>query len=149
MSKEKQLSYIVEEIFKIDNPKIAISKKEQIYASIKTTVNGDASIESYLIVSLSTNNKPVVFGYILTNVRLIQFEINPNGDISSVSYILNKIIGGVERNITDNGNRIDARIKFSPNGTIVGLKYSSVNQEITNFFEKVEQTWIKGSQDAR
>ena len=148
MTKDEGLNATVAAIFELDTPKIDVNRKEMIHTIIKTTVNGDTDIIDHLVVSLSTDNEPVVFGYILTNVRLIQFEINKNSEINTSSFILNKIIGGVERTLIDNGSRIDTRIKFAPNNIVVGLKYSSDNAKITGFFEKVEQAWIKGTQNA-
>jgi hypothetical protein len=137
-NKENYIDKILQDIFNLSSPKIQEVRREQITEFIGTTVNGD-TINAHLVIDVMLNNKPGVYVYILTDIRLIQIQIDADKEISSLTYLLSEIIG-VERKLIDT-DRIEIQIIFK-NG-LVGLKYSEKDQKITVFFQKVEQTWAK------
>jgi len=136
--KEIYINTILQDIFNLSDPKIQEVRKGAISEFINTSINGD-TINAHLVIDVMLNNKSGVYVYILTDVRLIQIQIDADKEISSLTYLLSEIIG-VERKLIDT-NRIEIQIIFK-NG-LVGLKYSEQEQKITVFFQKVEQAWAK------
>lgn len=141
MPNEDFLNQIVNEIFQITSPKIDGARNPQIKEFIKITINGDTT-KAYLVVDVALQGKPGIFVYVLTNARLIQFEIGAEEEIKSASFLLNTIIG-VERKLIEGDNRTEVKVNF-PRAS-VGLKYNGKNQKITQFFQIVEQSWVKGT----
>lgn len=146
MNKDKQIKSIVAEIFEIPSPKIDESYRNQIYDFIKTTINGDSDIKYYLAIDVIINQKDGVVIYVLTDKRLIQFEIDADGEIKSGSLILKQIIGGIVRSLSENGTKMEVILRSHPDVT-AGLKYDIKNDKITKFFEEVEQVLLESKQN--
>lgn len=140
MTKEEILKSIVGEVFAIESPKIASSREDGIFELLKVTVNGD-TITSSLVIDITINGSDAIIVYILTNIRIIQFIINTEGKIESTSFLLSEVVG-VDRSVTSDG-----RMEVLVNGLPIGLKYNPKKNEITHFFQQVEQAWIKRSQN--
>jgi len=135
--KKETLNAVIEDIFNLDNSRIDKSRKQQVTDFIVTTVNGD-NPTAHLVTNanLGENIKGVIV-YILTNLRLLKIDIDAN-EIKSSSFPLSTIIG-IERKLID-GNRAQFSISFQ-NGSF-GLRYDSSDQNITNFFQKIDQLRI-------
>lgn len=132
---EQNLQKILDDIFTLDSPRIQESRKQQIYAFIKTTVNGDCLREHLAFNANLGNKKDGAIVYILTNVRFIKIDIDEN-EAKSASYLL-KSITGIERKIVD-GDREQTVIVFQ--SASFGLKYPVSDEKISGFFQKVDQS---------
>lgn len=137
--KQKKINEIIDDIFKLDSPRIDNSRRNQISDFIKSAVNGDTPLDHLAInVNLGENVKGTNV-YVLTNLRLIKIDIgNNNHEIQSTSFPLKTIIG-IERNLTKDG-KIEFAIIFQ-NGSI-GLRYSPEDSKITNFFQRIDQRGV-------
>ncbi len=135
-NKQKEIRSIMEDISKLDNPKIDQSKIPQLTDFVTTTINGDEPIV-HLVLNINLDHqRRGIITYILTNLRLIKIDIDPNkNEIESNSFPLNTIIG-IERKLIDN-DKTQFAIAFQ-NGSI-GLKYSLADTKITEFFQKIDQ----------
>jgi hypothetical protein len=133
-TKEEALNAIIEDIFILDSPKVDESRKKQISQFIVSTVNGDTPVARLVLNANLDENKKGVIVYILTNLRLIKIDIDEN-DIQSKSFPLGTIIG-IERKLV--GGMAEFSVSFQ-NGSF-GLKYSSDDQNITDFFQKIDYT---------
>lgn len=135
-NKQKEIRSIMEDISKLDNPKIDQSKIPQLTDFVRTTINGDEPIV-HLVLNINLDHqRRGIITYILTNLRLIKIDIDPNkNEIESNSFPLNTIIG-IERKLIDN-DKTQFAIAFQ-NGSI-GLKYSLADTKITEFFQKIDQ----------
>ncbi|HSW69388.1 MAG TPA: hypothetical protein VLI69_04435 [Gammaproteobacteria bacterium] len=133
--KQKEIHSIIEDISKLDNPKFDQPKIPQLTDFIRTTINGDKPI-AHLVLNINLDNqRRGIITYVLTNLRLIKIDIDPNkNEIESNSFPLNTIIG-VERKLIDN-DKTQFAISFQ-NGSI-GLKYSLADTKITEFFQKID-----------
>jgi len=140
MSKEKQLSDIVEEIFKLESPQIEESRKEKINKFIVSTVNGDEPIAHLAVNTSLGKDKDGVIAYILTDKRLIKIEIDSK-DVQSASFKLSTIVS-VRRKLID-ADREQFDIYFQNDS--FGLKYPTVDKRITEFFQKIEQHYLDNS----
>lgn len=134
-TKKEKIIAIIDDIFKLDSPKIDESRKNQVSDFIMSAVNGD-NLAAHLVLNanLSENNKGAII-FILTNLRLIKIDI-ANKEIQSSSFFLNTLIG-IDRKLID-GERSEFSIAFQ-NGSF-GLRYSQDNQNITDFFQKIDRT---------
>jgi hypothetical protein len=133
------ITKIHKEIFDLNPPAFDASRKPQILTFLENTINGD-TIQEY-IVFMANLGEPKGLGvliYVLTNVRLIKFEISKN-DVESFTPNLNTIVN-IDRKLT--GNLIQIVINF-PN-TNFGLTYPSDFQKITSFFQAVDATRVGG-----
>jgi|GEM_PF-6833007 len=140
MATESTLQAILQEIFDLKSPAIEEARRSNISEFIKTTVNGD-DVVAYL--AISANVKPDIMGalaYILTNRRVIKFDIYPGGEIKSVTFPLDTITG-LERSIE--GNREAVNLTFHSGS--FGIKYNSPNAKITSFFQKVDDARVSKS----
>lgn len=137
ITKEDALQLIVKKIFDSTNPQIDESRKEQIYDFIKSAVNGDA-LESDLVINakLSETSRGIIV-YILTDVKLIKVEINQT-EVSSKIFPLNTLLS-IERKLLENDTE---QFSVSFKSGAFGLKYDQKKQEITAFFQKIEQKKI-------
>ena len=136
-----KLDEIIKDIFELDSPKINEDRRSQIQNFIKAVVNGD-NIQAYLIINANLKqDKEGALVYILTNARLIKIEIAKEKEISSSSFFLNSIIS-VSRKLNDDDQ---ASIEVIFQNDSFGLTYSSKDQEITDFFQKVDHPRAKGS----
>ncbi len=133
MADEASINSLLEKIYILKDPQIEESRKQELQDFIKTTINGD-TIEASLPINanLGKDNRGALV-YVITNLRLIKFEIDAK-EIKSVSFPIDTITG-IERTLDK--DRATIQITF-PNNSI-GLKYSANNQIITNFFQKVDQ----------
>lgn len=134
--KKEWIDKIYREIFDLSSSKIEEVEKKSICEFIDTTVNGD-NINSYLVINIGSNVISKICTYILTDIRLIQIQIEKTLEISSLTYLLNDIIG-IERKLTAPG-RATIQIMFK-NG-LVGLKYPENSYKTTEFFQEVEKSW--------
>jgi len=133
MVKEDRLIQIINELFALDSPKLDVSRKDQITNFVVSAVNGDnPTAHLVLNANLGENNKGAI-AYILTDLRLIKIDIDSK-EIQSNSYRLSNITG-VERKLID-GDLAQFSVSFQ-NGTF-GLKYSTTDQKITDFFQKID-----------
>lgn len=136
--KKAYIDKILKDVFSLPNPKIKESRKEQIADFISVAVNGD-TINAYLVIDVILDNKPGIYVYILTDSKLIQIGIDTKDKIRSLTFALAEIVR-VERKSTEVG-RMEIQIDFKTD--LVGLRYSTNDPQITEFFQKVEQSWIK------
>lgn len=138
MADVQDLDKIVSEIFQLDSPKIEAARKSDIADFIKSAINGD-DIKSHLVINSGLkNNRSGALAYVLTNRRIVKIEIDEQ-EVQSVSYPLGKIIG-YERKLIE-GNRASININFPDDS--FGLRYPSSNEEITAFFQQVDQARIE------
>ena len=134
--KQKEIHSLIEDISKMDNPKLDPSKIPQLTDFIETTINGDEPVAHLVLNMYLDNQRRGIIAYILTNLRLIKIDIDPNkNEIESNSFPLNTIIG-IERKLIDN-DKAQFAISFH-NGSI-GLRYSPTDTKITEFFQKIDQ----------
>src|SRR5215467_13435441 len=96
----EEINQIIDEIFKLDSPKIinGEKRKQEIKEFTTITINGD-TITKYLVIN--ANIKPRMPGallYILTNVRLIKIEIGKEAGINSSSFFLSTMTS-IERKL--------------------------------------------------
>lgn len=139
MSNETQINQIIDEIFRLDSPKINEARRQQIRGFVESTINGDTA-QAYLAINASLEkDKKGAIVYVLTNVRLIKIDIDEN-EIQSSSFPLDTIIG-IERKLVD-GDRAQVGVSFQ-NGYF-GLRYSADNKKITEFFQKLDQSRSQG-----
>jgi len=139
MTKEEALKAILDEIFKLNLPKIDESRRDVIHNFIATTINGD-NPSSYLAVNAGlSENKEGVISYILTDKRLIKIDIDSKGSAESLTYPLNTIIG-VERKLDQ--DRILFNISFQKGS--FGLEYPQSSKKITDFFQEIENLATRG-----
>jgi hypothetical protein len=134
--KEKNtvLDTIIDDVFKLDSPKIEESRKQQIKDFVVSAVNGDNPITHLAInADLSDNNKGTIV-YILTDLRLIKIDISAN-EVQSNTFPLKTLIG-IDRKLIA-GDRAQCSVAFQ-NGSF-GLKYSQNDNNITDFFLKLDQ----------
>ena len=134
MATPESLNQIINEIFALPNPQIASSRRENIASLVQSTINGDSIVDH---LSFNANVKPNVMGalvYVLTDRRIVKFDIDPN-DIKSVSFPLDTIIG-VSRSLE--GGRAGIQLSFQGSGSF-GIKYTPPNPKIESFFQKVDQ----------
>ncbi len=127
---------IIDAVFDLDMSFIVNKDdiKPQIEEFIRVAVNGD-TIKTYL--PIKANLQPQKLGillYVLTNVRLIKFEIDKDGKINSSSFFL-KTMTNIERKSIDKDN-VSVDIVFQ--NAVVGLRYAIANKKITEFFQMVE-----------
>ena len=112
--------------------------KPQIEEFIRVAVNGD-TIKAYLPIKANLQpQKPGILLYVLTNVRLIKFEIDKDGKINSSSFFL-KTMTNIERKSIDKDN-VSVDIVFQ--NLTVGLSYPVSKKEITEFFQTVETAQV-------
>lgn len=135
-TKEEKLNEIIQDIFSIDSLKIDDSRKLQIRDFIISAVNGDNPTAHLAINVKLGENKNGIIAYILTNLRLIKIDIDEK-ELQSSSFPLDTIIG-IERKLIDGGERAAFSISFQ-NGSF-GLKYSPLEQKITEFFQKIDHS---------
>ena len=140
MNNQEYFERIIAEIYQIPSPKIDISRKENILSFLTTTVNGDI-IQDFLVIDATLPEGLAVFVYVLTNRRVIRVVINSRQEITSSGFLLSTITG-VDRKLSETDNRIEIKISFDIG--VTGLRYSAKSQKITEFFQKVEQSWTKG-----
>jgi hypothetical protein len=104
------------------------------------TVNGDTPMRHIAFGARLDEEKDGAIVYLLTNRRLIKITINPPEFKSSATFV-SQIVGGVNRKIISRQaeklpDLIWITINF-PQGSF-GLKYSTEDHEITNFFQEVD-----------
>lgn len=133
--REEFLKQIMDEIFKLDKPKIDEARSPQISDFIDSTINGD-TINSHLTINADLEeNKRGVIVYVLTNKRLIKVDIGTK-EVQSASYPLDTITG-IERRLMGD-DRAQVLILFQNNS--FGLRYSPKDKNITEFFQKVDES---------
>ena len=135
-----EINKIIDDVFGLDMSFIANKDdiKPQIEEFIRVAVNGD-TIKTYL--PIKANLQPQKLGillYVLTNVRLIKFEIDKDGKINSSSFFL-KTMTNIERKSIDKDN-VSVDIVFQ--NLTVGLSYPISNKKITEFFQMVETAQV-------
>ena len=131
--KKGAIDKIVNNIFNLDNPKIDESRRQLITDFVVGSVNGDELISDLVInANLDDNNKGVI-AYVLTNLRLVKIDIHLK-EIQVSSFFLNTMIG-IERKVIEGYEQFS--IAFQ-NGTF-GLRYSLKDQNITRFFQQIDQ----------
>lgn len=136
-TKQEAISRIVDEIYLLQTPKVADSRRTQIQESLTTSINGGV-IQKHLVISATIGtDKGGVLVYVLTDVKFIKIEIgSQEGNVLASSYILSTFTG-ITREFIENGSRISINITFGPNSVI--LRYAPSNQKITDFFQDVEK----------
>src|SRR5438552_1953562 len=100
MATEESLNQIAGKIFALPYLNATAEHKAKIVNLIKTTVNGDNIVAD---LAVSGGVRPGVMGvlaYILTNRRILKFDIDTQ-DIKSVSFPIDTITG-VERTLEAN-----------------------------------------------
>jgi hypothetical protein len=137
MSNEDILNKIIQTISGSNNPKIERVRLNQISDFIKTTINGDEAKECLTVNAILKKDTDGILVYVLTNLRLINIEIDAHA-VRSSSFPLDTMIG-IDRKLMD-GNRIAVEVSFQ-NGSL-GLAYSSTDQTTTDFFQKVDQSRV-------
>jgi len=134
MSKKKEaIDTIIDNIFKLDNPKIDDSRKQIITDFVVGAINGDEPVSDLVLNANLDDNTKGVIAYILTNFRLVKIDIDSN-EIQAKSFFLNTIIG-IERKIINDYEQFS--ISFQ-NGSF-GLRYSLKDQNFTKFFQQIDQ----------
>jgi hypothetical protein len=138
MPNDQSLSQIIGEIYLVQNPKIEDSRRASLADFIKTTVNGDEIVSQLIEGAGITKDRRGILVYVLTNLRLIKFEIDDK-IVQSSSFPLDTMIG-VDRKLAEDG-RAAVEVSFQ-NGSF-GLRYAQANQKITDFFTKVDQSRVR------
>jgi hypothetical protein len=134
MADKNKIAEIVGKIFTLDSPRVDESRKRQIADFLETTINGD-EINEYLAINVMFGKDRAGAGvYVLTNVRLIRINIEPNA-IKSSDIFLNKMT--MEWKITDGSQ---TEIKVSSGGDFFNLVYA--DDAITAFFKQVDQARV-------
>ena len=131
--KERNLQAILAEISNLQNPTLNPERIQKIAQFIISTVNGDNPIAHLVLNANLSDSKVGIVAYILTDMRLIKFDIDAK-ELKSNIFPLNTLIG-IERELIEDG-REQFRIAFQ-NGSF-GLKYPQANTNITHFFQQVE-----------
>jgi|SRR5579871_3384974 len=124
---------MTEALYALNAPELDRSRKSNIETLLRSTFNGD-EVSAYLPLNAQVRRE--VMGwlfYVLTNNRVIKFDIDTQ-EIKSASFPLDTITA-FERTIE--GNREGIKISFQ-NGSF-GLNYTTPNDKISNFFQKVDQ----------
>jgi hypothetical protein len=138
--KNSILDEIIEKIFQLDNPKINISRKDQILDFISASINGD-KVESYLVISVNLEKtKEIVFVCILTNARFIQIKVDKEKEIDSSSVLLDGIIAVNRKSINEDRAKIEIVIQT---GSFF-IEYDVKNHHIAEFFQKLDNLRAKG-----
>ena len=139
---KENLNEIIDEIFRLDRPKIDDERKPSIADLIKTTVNGD-TIGGHLVINSSLKeDKPGATAYFLTDRRVIKIAI-ADKEAESLSYPLNRITG-VHRKLTDT-DRASVNVILPEDS--FGLDYPMTYHEITDFFKKIDQAILEGDHE--
>jgi hypothetical protein len=81
MDKENKLVSLIDAILKKASPKFETSTEEQISNFIKSTLDGEKIISTYIGGTIYNKNSPTLGIYTLTKKSLIFFILNCNGDI--------------------------------------------------------------------
>ena len=111
---------------------------KQIEGFLKTTINGD-TLDTHIITQANLDNRHVALIYTLTNLRFIKFEIDKKGNKSSKSFLIRKITSINRKQTAENKNFIE--IIFD--NYSIGLTYDSEDEQITHFFDKVDEMRTK------
>ena len=132
-NKQDQLTKICDNVLSKASFDIDEKRKDAICSFIEKTVNEDTITESLTIESSLSKNVLGVIVYVLTSDLVVKIYIGEN-DIYSSSFTISSIMG-VERRVND--GRAEIEVLF-PNDSI-GLRYNSDNEDITDFFQKIDQ----------
>ena len=124
------------EIFALDSPQIADSRKEDIRDFVGSAVNGDDPTAHLVVNAGFREGREGAIAYILTDKRLIKIDIDEK-EAQSSSFLLRTIIG-IERSM--DGDRAQFNISFQ-NGSF-GLKYPKDNKKIAEFLQQLDQARI-------
>jgi hypothetical protein len=136
---QEKLNEIMATIFKLKEPPIEETRKQEVFNLIETTVNGD-TIKSSLVINAQLNEKSDgAIVYILTNLRIIKIIIvNDPKTIESTSAKLDTIIS-IDRKIID-GTTAQVGISFQNQNMYVGLRYLANDQMVSKFFREVDES---------
>lgn len=145
MATPEDIKKIADKVFSLDSPKIEESRRQQISDFLGTTINGDA-INDFLAINANlSKEREGVLVYVLTDKRIIKISIDAKeNSVQSSDLFLHRISTGWE---IKEGERTEVRIS-SEDGNF-SLRYPPSNQEITEFFKKVDQARVQRAEAHR
>jgi len=138
MLDETTLETILNKIFQLQAPPINSSRRPQISEFIKSIINGDTPRE-YLVINCNLGkDREGALIYILTNLRLIKIEVDASTFSASTPFLATII--NIDKKI---GEGMKAQVKIDFQNDSFGLIYAANNQEINEFFQKVDSARVQ------
>ena len=111
----------------------------QLASFFRSAVNGDRLIDSLSFATTLSEGQAGILLYVLTSAKLIKVEIDAKGLRSSDAYLVHLV--GITRSVftdADGEPYTKIGVEFIQGGGF-GLRYSTHDSDVTEFFSSVDQ----------